>query len=255
MLSNSNFSEVAALAMYRKPYFASTFRYAQFTRTVAHKEHYAGLVHTLDLSYIYRSGINDQGDLLPLAGWREFRYIPRDRNYVRNRMIPSATSAALCRLPNPSHPAPSALLKSFHLTRDIPIGGICHVLAACKQLKKLNLSRVQLATDFGLVQPELPISSISGMVFLSDVAKPVPWKSTELVRLQVDELISWICKLEILEIFEAKSSFWLSTTAVKMLCRESPERLQLLDFRGSGMDKYVQWAVRETRVVIEKLAR
>ena len=135
MLTNSNFIEVAASLMYFQPTFASTYRYAQFAWTVSHKEHFANMVRILDLSCFGRPR-QGHGDFAPLAGWREFKFRHHDLYYVtRDRMAALAATTLGSKLPNSSHPTPSPFLKNFHRTRDLPIGGICHVLASCKKIR------------------------------------------------------------------------------------------------------------------------
>src|SRR6187402_3243269 len=114
------------------------------------------MVRSLDLSYFTKDTLVD-GERPPLAGWREFKYRHHDMFYV-HRMSHEASTAqkgySLRGLgsgkpqpPKPikvletrphggsSHPPPSPMLRSFHRTRDVPIGGICHVLSACSKLR------------------------------------------------------------------------------------------------------------------------
>lgn len=126
MLTNSYFLEIAASRMYFQPFFASTYRYAQFARTVSHKEHYAEMVRVLDLSY-FGAGAGEHWGLEPQAGWREFKCRYHNTSYVGGRKYARAQVS--------SHPAPSPLLKGFRRMRDIPVGGICHVLGACKRIR------------------------------------------------------------------------------------------------------------------------
>ena len=130
LLTNSNFIEVAACYLYMAPEFASTFRYAQFAHQVSHKPYYADLVRDLDMSYFNALGRDNEGDLEPMAGWREFKYrnVPDVRLYY---------GPGLSRKPQRgwSHPYASADIRSFNLTRDVPIGALCHALAACKKIR------------------------------------------------------------------------------------------------------------------------
>jgi hypothetical protein len=130
LLTNTTFVELAAMYLYMAPQFASTYRYAQFADTVSHKPLYASMVRNLDLSYVSKMRLDTQGEILPLAGWREFKYRHHEDHYIRDLMTMGARNGGAF-----SHPAPSPYLKSFHRTRDIPIGGLCHVLAACKRIR------------------------------------------------------------------------------------------------------------------------
>jgi hypothetical protein len=261
MLSNSNLTEVAAIYMYFQPHFFSTYRYAQFTYIVSHKEHYASMVRVLDLSYITRQGADEQGDLPPQAGWREFKYREHDMYYVRDRISAMRTTTTLSsgvkvtRITNSSHPAPSPFLKSFHRIRDLPIGGICHVLASCKKIKKVNLSRVQIASDFIVASPEHPATADSGLIYVSDVPKSWTWHSSELAPIYADEIVSWLTRLDGLEVVTAKSCLWLTTARVERFLRESGEKLGKVDFRESGMKKEVRWAVKGKRRAVERVAK
>jgi hypothetical protein len=78
------------------------------------------MVRELDLSYFGKIGLDKEGELEPMAGWREFKY-----SHQRMSKNGGVTT----------HPSPSPFLKSFHRTRDLPIGGLCHVLAACKRIR------------------------------------------------------------------------------------------------------------------------
>jgi hypothetical protein len=131
MLTNSNILESAAAFLYRHPYFASTYRYAQFAHTVSRNPSYASMVRILDLSY-FTKDLDEDGELLPQAGWREFTHRHHEMSYIRNRMV----SGAVRTFNNIStHPAPSPHLKNFHRTRDLPAGAICRVIAACKNIR------------------------------------------------------------------------------------------------------------------------
>ena len=83
----------------------------------------------LDLSYFAKENLGEQGEVVPMAGWREFKYRHNDEYYGRDRMLMVGRGGVS------SHPVPSPYLKSFHRTRDVPIGGLCHVLAACKRTR------------------------------------------------------------------------------------------------------------------------
>lgn len=133
--ANTNLIEVAAIHMYHEPKFVSTYRYAQFAWTVSHKEAYAQMVRILDLSHFSKCP-EGQGKPVPQAGWREFKYRHHDKYYPPGeRMAAMAATSLGPKLPNSSHPTPSPILKRYRRTRDLPIGGICHVLAACKNIR------------------------------------------------------------------------------------------------------------------------
>ena len=129
MLTKSIFVEVGVSYLYMAPEFASTYRYAQFAFQVSHKPYYAKMVRNLDLSYIGTLGLDAKGVPVPMAGWREFKYRPIETYFIRGMPI-------IGRLRGPAgHPPPSPTMKSFARTRDLPIGGLCHVLAVCKSIR------------------------------------------------------------------------------------------------------------------------
>jgi len=127
MITNSNFVELAVPYLYKEPIFASTYRYAQFAWIVRHNKHYADLVRILDLSKFVAEDLDGIKEPESIAGWREFKY--------RNQGINGAHQIVFTESNGSTHPAPSPFLKSFHQTRDIPVGGLCQVLVACKKLK------------------------------------------------------------------------------------------------------------------------
>lgn len=136
MLTSSNLTEAAATCMYRCPLFESTYRYAQFAHTVSHRKSYADLVRELDVSDF---GKEPENKRLPEAGWREYRvrssnlhpFSFDDRPGMKGSWPggkdPERTSS--------SHPRPHPNLKTTCLSRDLPIGGLCHTLSACQNLK------------------------------------------------------------------------------------------------------------------------
>lgn len=144
MLTNLNFSEVTAKYLYDAPDFASTYRYAQFAHVVSNRPHYAHMVHSMDLSK-FNKAFDSEGGGISIAGWREWKYRNHDMYYVQDPTNPNqrsyqriTTSHQVMKTIDQStgsHPPPSPMLMSFSLVRDVPIGSICHVLAACRNIK------------------------------------------------------------------------------------------------------------------------
>jgi hypothetical protein len=241
MLTNSNFIEVAAVYLYASPVFSSTYRFAQFVYSVSHKPHYALMVRELDLSYFSKIGWDETtGELLPLAGWREFKYRSHEMYAPRSWH---------------GHVPPSPFLKSYHRTRDVPIGALSHVFAACSKLKKLNLSRLQLAADFLVASRSFKATSSTGLLFVSDVPKSWTWTSNELVAVGADEVVRLVCQLRELGTLKARGCVWLSTVRVERLMGGAGEALERVDFRESGMQKDVRWAARGSRGEVERIVR
>lgn len=110
------------------------------------------MVRSLDLSNIPNDALDSTGQYLPSAGWREFKHRHSDMYYASQENITLShkstrllqkqktltshqTLKGLEKAPSSSHPPPSRLLESFHRKRDIPVGALCHVLAACRRLR------------------------------------------------------------------------------------------------------------------------
>lgn len=135
---------------------------------VSHNPQYALLVRSLDLSNIPLQPCDTTKDsprnYSPCASWREFKYRNEDMYYVTEdngalTRSPKSSSPSgswrkgiwrkqrslaswktlkelgMTECHTSSHPPPSPLLKRFECQRDIPIGALCHVLAACRELK------------------------------------------------------------------------------------------------------------------------
>ncbi|CAG8952323.1 hypothetical protein HYFRA_00001068 [Hymenoscyphus fraxineus] len=202
LLTSSHTLEIAAKFLYSHPQFASTYRFAQFSFEVSHHPHYATLVRTLDLSSFHKLHQNPENqELLPLAGWREFKYRHQDTPWQRSTPFLQTSHFGK----TSTHPPPSPFLKSYHRTRDIPIGALCHVLTACTSLKALNLSRLQLAGDFLVLSPLFPPTATTKMVFVSDVPKSWTWASDDLKPVYADDIIRAIVGLSELEVLKARA--------------------------------------------------
>ncbi|RDW84424.1 hypothetical protein BP6252_02014 [Coleophoma cylindrospora] len=253
MRSNTNLIEVAAIHMYCQPMFTSTYRYAQFAWTVSHKEVYAQMVRVLDLSYFNKPPEGHQKHP-PQAGWREFKYRHHDRYYPPGeQMAPMAATTLGPKIPGSSHPTPSPILKRYRRVRDLPIGGICHVLAACKNLRKVNFSRLQVAGDCIVQHENHKPTTFTGLIFVSDVPKAFTWQANELLPMTYDEIIDSLMNLQHLETIKAKNFLWLNTHKVRSLM--SNRSLKEVDFRESGMEKNVKWAIRGSKTDVQKILR
>jgi hypothetical protein len=154
------------------------------------------------------------------------------------------------------------MLESFQRIRDVPIGGIIHVLSYCTHLRRVNFSHLQLASDF-IIMPKQPIkikplhptslSPIDTQIYISDTAGSVNWENKELVGLYADEVIYWLCRLEYLESFKAREATWLTTKRVRVIVDGAGERLERVDFRRGGMVSGVNWAVRGKRAEVREV--
>lgn len=94
------------------------------------------MVRVLDLSPFgyegYNTGRNAYSTLEPVAGWREWKYRNSETYYFQKK----AVKFIPCEIKDPksSHPGPSPSLQNFHGLRDIPMGMLFHVMAACKRI-------------------------------------------------------------------------------------------------------------------------
>lgn len=140
LLTSTCLVEAAAIALYSRPEFASTYRFAQFITTISHSRSYAEMVRVLDLSMF---GQGDEKDVA-IAGWREWKYrteplysIQKDVPLSRSRSQPEQARQLDEQEPpsNPSHPKPNPFLKQWSTCRDVPMGALIHVLRACQRIK------------------------------------------------------------------------------------------------------------------------
>lgn len=123
--------EGAYYNLYEKPRFKTTYRFAQFVSTITHDRHRAWMVRELDVSNLGKE-IGEEEK--PLAGWREWKFrsdplhtIHRDDLGLSKRGKGGGVKTL--------HPPPSPFLQRYSLVRDIPIGAVIHVLAACPFLR------------------------------------------------------------------------------------------------------------------------
>ena len=94
------------------------------------------MVRSLNVSHF---GAEPHEDRKPQAGWREWKY--------RNSVLHQANSNRRAReeahlASETSHPPPNPLLDTWSLSRDVPIGGLCHALIACQRLKYVEAQRL-----------------------------------------------------------------------------------------------------------------
>lgn len=236
--------QTAATHLYEQPYFGSTYRYAQFAHTVGQQKHYADLVRVLDLSYF---GKEEETEVIPQAGWREWKYrvsiLYHANGEKRTKPISAQPENTLTKK---SHPPPHPYLDRWSLNRDIPVGGVCHVIAACQRLKKVNLSRLQLSEDFIVQHPEHPSTAWTGLMYASDVSRAWTWDDDQLVPIYPTEIIEHLQRLPLLETVCAKKSLWLTRVMATRLVHSCP-KLEKLNLRGFGMNKDMRWAFKGTK--------
>ena len=125
------------MLLYAKPYFKSTYRFAQFVTTVSHNQKLAELVREFDLSHISKLQ-RDSG----LAGWREWKYRSESLYsiYPGQETEGNDTNKAT-RVHPPAHPL---LLRQSTGGPDVPLGALIHILKACSRLRYLLFLRCHL---------------------------------------------------------------------------------------------------------------
>jgi hypothetical protein len=114
-----------SMLLYAKPYFVSTYRFAQFVTTVSHNARLADLVRDLNLSHFSKLPKD-----LGLAGWREWKY--RTEPLYNLQPVDSRNEA---RSPGQHPLAHPLLLKYSPGGHDVSLGALMHVVKACTRLR------------------------------------------------------------------------------------------------------------------------
>jgi hypothetical protein len=131
LLSSAALAEVAADALYAAPVFASTYRFAQFAHTVSHRRHYGERVRVLDVSGFTTVPMFERQ---PEAGWREWKFRSHDLYRANAKLSTPVRRPSRRRVLHKSHPSPNPFLEAWALSRDIPLGGLCHAIQSCQNL-------------------------------------------------------------------------------------------------------------------------
>jgi hypothetical protein len=112
--------------LYTKPYFSTTYRFAQFVTTISHNRNLAELVQDLNISHF--ASLESAS---PLAGWREWKY----------RTEPLYTLAVATESDRQAkgiskHPLAHPLLRKYSPGRaDVPLGSLMHIVKSCTSLR------------------------------------------------------------------------------------------------------------------------
>lgn len=117
----------ATMVLYAKPYFTSTYRFAQFVTIISHNRKLAELVRELDLSRIQKLP-KDSG----LAGWREWKY---RTDPLYSIYPPQSRMGNLEQIPEKHPLAHPLLLKHTTGGHDIPLGSLMHIVKSCPHLR------------------------------------------------------------------------------------------------------------------------
>lgn len=128
------------MLLYTRPYFASTYRYAQFVTTISHNQRLACLVRELYLSPFAKIPMNE------LAGWREWKYRTEALyTLYPNNDAPDNNNSEHIYVNHPlAHPL---LLKYSPGVHDVPLGSLLHIVKSCPHLRYLTSLRLRLIEE------------------------------------------------------------------------------------------------------------
>lgn len=121
--------------------------------------------------------------------------------------------------------------------------------------RTINISSIQLAEDFLVVDHNYPPSAWTNTIYVSDVPKSWTWKSEELRPIYNIYIIDQLRKLKHLETVIANNSIFLSTLMIQELVDHSHESLRYVDFAKSGMEREKPWAIKGSRDEVVKIIR
>jgi hypothetical protein len=246
------------MLLYSKPYFTSTYRFAQFVTTVSHNSRLAELVRGLDLSHISHLPKNTH-----LAGWREWKY--RSESLYTVYPVQDKESNNPDR-PVHKHPRAHPLLLKYSTGgHDIPLGSLMHVLKACTHLRYailnssnvriLNLNDLHISADYVVLpsappprwKPLLPSknkpptyhpTAFTKLLFISDVPKSHTWGGSEFRTLRYEEFVNVMCSIDELEVLKIRRALWVKRLFAEEIVRRAGGEIGLrkVDFRECGMD-------------------
>ena len=100
--------------------------------------------------------------------------------------------------------------------------------------RKVDISRLQLGSDFIVCHVDHPPLTWTGMIYVSDIQRSWTWEPQELLPIYNMNIIDQLRKLPQLETFIAYNFIFLSTLIAQNVV-ESCLQLKWVDFRKSGM--------------------
>jgi hypothetical protein len=112
--------------------------------------------------------------------------------------------------------------------------------------RKVDISRLQLGSDFIVRHVEHRPTTWTGMIYVSDIQRSWTWEPQELLPIYDMYIIDQLRKLPQLETFTAYNFIPLSTLMAKNLV-ESCLQLKWVDFRKSGMTFEQPWKIKGSR--------
>lgn len=154
-----------------------------------------------------------------------------------------------------AHPISSPFLRQYSTSKDVPVGHLIHVVAACKNLTEIDISFLPLAEDYAVAGSSqyLPTAS-SGLLFVSDVPKLYTWKPDEIVPVTPADLVVAMLQLRDLRVLKLRKLMWVKRESVVRLVEEG-DSLVWLDLTDSGLVRGARWAVggsvEELRVALK----
>jgi len=115
--------------LYSKPYFSTTYRFAQFVTTISHNRNLAELVQELNLSHF--SNIEPSS---PLAGWREWKFRTEPLYSIAIGIEVDKQGKEISK-----HPLAHPLLRKYSTGgADVPLGSLMHIVKSCTQLRYVS---------------------------------------------------------------------------------------------------------------------
>ena len=127
MLAGPALSGEAAIRLYHRPKFRTTYRFAQFVTTVSHSQHYASMVRVFELSDRREAANRANG----FAGWREWRY--REIPLYAARPPPKQLIEPKTKVYKGTHPGINDLFNKTNVC--MPVGFVVHALLACQNIR------------------------------------------------------------------------------------------------------------------------
>ncbi|KAL2037689.1 hypothetical protein N7G274_009634 [Stereocaulon virgatum] len=212
--------EAAARQLYRSPYFLTTYRFAQFVTTVSHCRDYADMVR------IFR--MDDEckipGDFATWRHWRTAELGP-----LATRPAPGWAEAPAMKTYGGLHP-----LRTDYNSKSmfsVPVGAIIHVIAACQNIRRLDLQCDYLEDDLLIKSAAHPPTAASGLIFVSDGPRSFlsPRADTKLIN--THEIVEQLTKLAYLEDLTIKTLQWLPISSIKKILSKCPG-LKKIDLSG-----------------------
>jgi hypothetical protein len=120
--------------------------------------------------------------------------------------------------------------------------------------RKVDISRLQLGSDFIVRHIEHPPTTWTGMIYVSDIQRSWTWEPQELVPIYNMYIVDQLRKLKQLETFIAYNFISLSTIMAQNLVESCPQ-LKWVDFRKSGMTLEQPWKIKGSRGQVATILR